>query len=61
VFVTLKVYDLLGREVATLINAEKPAGNYNIEFNAHNLTSGVYLYRLQAGKFSDVKKLLLLK
>jgi hypothetical protein len=60
-FVTLKVYDILGREVATLINTEKPAGNYNVEFNAQNLTSGVYFYRLQAGKFSDIKKLLLLK
>jgi len=60
-FVTLKVYDILGREVATLINAEKPAGNYKVEFNAQNLTSGVYVYRLQAGIFSDVKKLLLLK
>ena len=60
-FVTLKVYDILGREVATLINAEKHAGNYNVEFNAYNLASGVYVYRLQAGKFSDVKKLLLLK
>jgi len=60
-FVTLKVYDILGREVATLINAEKSAGNYNVEFDAQNLTSGVYVYRLQAGNFSDVKKLLLLK
>lgn len=60
-FVTLKVYDILGREVATLINAEIPAGNYEIEFDAQNLTSGVYVYRIQAGKFSDVKKLLLLK
>jgi len=60
-YVTLKVYDILGREVATLINAEKPAGDYNVGFNAQNLTSGVYVYRLQAGKFSDVKKLLLLK
>lgn len=65
-FVTLKVYDILGREVATLINAEKPAGTYEVEFsakgeNAQNLTSGVYVYRLQAGKFSDVKKFVLLK
>jgi hypothetical protein len=60
-FVTLKVYDILGKEVATLINAEKSAGNYNVEFNAQDLTSGVYVYRLEAGKFSDVKKLLLLK
>jgi len=60
-FVTLKVYDLLGREIVTLINTEKPAGNYNVEFNAQNLTSGVYIYRLRAGRFSDTKKLLLLK
>ena len=60
-FVTLKVYDILGREVATLINAEKSAGNYNVEFDAQNLTSGVYVCRIQAGNFSDVKKLLLLK
>ena len=62
-FVTLKVYDILGREVATLINAEKPAGTYEVEFTAKggSVSSGIYVYRLQAGKFSDVKKLLLLK
>ncbi len=60
-FVTLRVYDILGREVATLVNAEKPAGNYNVEFKAQNLTSGVYIYRLQAGDFSSIKKLILLK
>jgi photosystem II stability/assembly factor-like uncharacterized protein len=62
-FVTLKVYDVLGREVATLVNEEKPAGNYEITFNAelYNLTSGVYFYRLTSRNFSETKKLLILK
>ncbi len=60
-FVTLKVYDLLGREVATLVNEEKPAGSYTVLFNGENLASGVYIYKIRAGSFSAVKKLLLLK
>ncbi len=68
-FVVLKVYDLLGREVSTLAKEYKNAGKYEIEFNASNLTSGVYFYRLQAGDpslrsgqgFSETKKLILLK
>ena len=60
-YVTLKLYDILGREVATLVNAEKPAGNYLVEFNAANLPSGVYFYRIQAGSFNQVRKMLLLK
>lgn len=60
-FVALKVYNLLGQEVATLVNENKIAGNYNINFNASNLSSGVYLYKLDAGKFSAVKKITLLK
>ncbi len=59
--VTLKVYNLLGQEVATLVNEEKTVGFYRIRFDGSNLASGVYFYRLQAGKFSDVRKLLLLK
>ncbi len=59
--VTLKVYDILGREVATLVNAKKAAGNYQVEFNGSKLASGVYIYRLQTGNFSAVKKLVLLK
>lgn len=58
---TLKVYDILGREVATLVNEEKPAGNYEVEFNASNFSSGVYFYRLQAGSFSDTKKFVMTK
>jgi len=60
-FVSLKVYDILGNEIATLVNEEKPAGLYNIEFNAAELTSGVYFYRITAGKFVETKKMILLK
>ena len=59
--VTLKVYDILGREIVTLVNEEKPAGEYEVEFDATNLPSGVYLYRLTAGNFSETKKLVFLK
>ncbi len=60
-FVTLKIYDVLGKEVATLINEEKPAGTYEVTWNAGNLPSGVYFYQLKAGSYSATKKLLLLK
>ena len=59
--VTLKIYDVLGNEVATLINEYKPAGSYEVDFNASNLSSGVYFYKLIAGNFSAVKKLMLIK
>jgi len=59
--VTLKVFDLLGREVAVLVNEEKSAGNYEVEFNASGLPSGIYFYTLKAENFSDTKKLVLLK
>jgi len=59
--VTLKVYDVLGREVSTLVNEEKLPGNYEVNFNSSGLASGVYLYRLQAGKFSQTKKFILMK
>jgi hypothetical protein len=58
---TLKIYDVLGREVTTLVNEEKESGEYTIEWDASNFPSGVYFYKLTAGKFSDVKKLLLMK
>jgi hypothetical protein len=60
-FVTLKVYDLLGREIATLVNEEKPAGEYEVEFNGYTLPSGIYFYQLKAGSFSETKKMILLK
>jgi len=59
--VTLKVYDILGREVATLVNERENAGTHTVKFDAVNLASGVYFCRLQAGTFTDMKKLLLLK
>jgi hypothetical protein len=59
--VQLKVYDLLGRESATLVNAEQKPGNYSVEFNSNELTSGVYFYLLQTNEFSDVKKMLIVK
>ncbi|MHB8852947.1 MAG: T9SS type A sorting domain-containing protein [Ignavibacteriaceae bacterium] len=58
---TLKVYDVLGNEVATLVNEEKPAGNYEVTWNADNFPSGVYFYQLKADNFTATKKLLLLK
>ena len=58
---TLKVYDVLGNEIAKLINEYRSAGKYEIEFNAAKLSSGVYFYRLEAGNFTNTKKLVLLK
>jgi hypothetical protein len=60
-FVTLKIYDILGNEIATLVNEEKPTGEYEVVFSGTNLPSGIYFYKLTAGKFSDTKKLVLLK
>jgi flagellar hook protein FlgE len=57
----LAVYDLLGREVAVLVNEQKPAGKYQATWNASGSTSGVYFYKLQAGSYSETKKLMLLK
>jgi hypothetical protein len=59
--VELKVYDLLGREVANLVEEEQTAGNYKIEFDASKLSSGIYFYRLQSGGFTNTKKLILLR
>ncbi|HPS64372.1 MAG TPA: T9SS type A sorting domain-containing protein, partial [Ignavibacteria bacterium] len=59
--VTLKVYDMLGREVASLINEFKQAGYYSMDFNASGLSSGVYFYKLQANDFTDIKKMVLIK
>jgi hypothetical protein len=58
---TLKVYDILGREVATLVNKYRQAGKYETEFNAEALPSGVYFYQLKAGSFVVTKKMLLIK
>jgi len=60
-YVTLKIYDVLGREVATLVNKPEIAGTYSVVFDAADLPSGLYFDRFQAGTFSETKKLLLLK
>jgi hypothetical protein len=59
--VKISVFDILGREVMTLVNDTKQPGNYNVEFDASNLASGVYIYKLQSGDFTDTKKMLLIK
>ncbi len=60
-FVSIKVYDILGNEIAVLVNEELNAGFYNINFDASNLVSGLYIYRIQSNNFVDVKKMLLVK
>ena len=60
-YVTLNVYDLHGREVAALVSGRFPAGKYQFEWDASGLASGVYYYRLQANKFVETKRLILLK
>jgi len=60
-FVTLKIYDVLGKEVETLINKEMEAGRYKIDFDAAGLTSGIYFYQLKSGEFSSTRKMTLLK
>ncbi|MBL1215695.1 MAG: peptidoglycan DD-metalloendopeptidase family protein [Ignavibacteriae bacterium] len=60
-FVTLKVYDLLGKVVASLVNESKAAGNYKINFDAKSLSSGIYFYKIEAGNFNAQRKLVLLK
>ena len=59
--VTLRVYDVLGKEVMTLVNEQKPAGNYSINFSAANLSSGAYFYRLESGEFKDIKRMIIVK
>jgi hypothetical protein len=60
-FTKLKVYNVLGKQVATLINKELEAGNYKVDFNAGDLPSGIYYYSLTAGNFKETKKMLLLR
>ena len=60
-FVTMKVYNLLGQEVSTLVDEYKNAGTYKVDFNASNLSSGVYFYKIDAGNYTNVKKMILMK
>lgn len=59
--VKLTVFDVLGNEVATLLNEQKEAGDYSIEFNGEKLSSGVYFYKLESGQFTDIKRMTLIK
>ncbi len=59
--VQLKIYDVLGKEVVTLVNKQQSPGNYSVTFNASNLPSGIYFYKLTAGNFSQIRKMILLK
>jgi arabinogalactan endo-1,4-beta-galactosidase len=60
-FITLKVFDILANEITTLVNEEKPFGNFYVEFDGSDLPSGVYFYRMQTGNFTDIKKLILMR
>ena len=60
-FITLKVFDILGNEITTLVNEEKPFGNFYVEFDGNDLPSGVYFYRMQTGNFTGIKKLILMR
>ena len=60
-FVTIKVYDVLGNEIATIVNEEKTIGSYEVEFDASELTSGIYFYQLKADNYIETKKMVLLK
>jgi hypothetical protein len=60
-FVSLKIFDALGREVNTLVNEVKVPGSYSVDFNGTNLPSGIYFYKLQTENYSETKKMLLIK
>jgi hypothetical protein len=59
--VSLTVYDILGKEISTLVNEKKPAGSYEVEFGTQGLQGGIYFCKLQAGKYTEIKKMTLLK
>jgi photosystem II stability/assembly factor-like uncharacterized protein len=59
--VTLTIYDMLGRQVETLLDETKPAGSYKVNFNANNLPSGMYFYKIQSGDYSQTKRMMLIK
>jgi hypothetical protein len=59
--VVLKIFDILGNEIETLVDEEKPAGEYKVEFNGTSLTSGIYFYQLKAGNYIETNKMILLK
>ena len=60
-YVSLKVYDILGNEISTLVNEVKSPGSYKVNFNGSNLSSGIYFYKFNAGNYSSINKMILLK
>ncbi len=58
---TIRVYDILGKEVVTMVNENKEAGRYLVSFNAANFSSGIYFYTIHSGKFSQTRRMTLLK
>ena len=60
-FISLKVFDLLGREVSTLVNEKQNAGTYSVQFDGSNFSSGIYFYRLSSDNFTETKRMILLK
>jgi len=61
VFVKLTVFDLLGREVTTLVNEQMQPGSYNVDWDASNFPSGVYFYKIESGDYSESKRMVLVK
>ena len=59
--VSIKVYDVLGREITTLVNEQKAPGNYSVTFDASDLSSGIYFYQINAGEFNQTRKMILMK
>ena len=60
-YVKIKVFDILGREVSTLVNSEQNAGSYSIKFDASKLSSGIYFYSIETPNYTNIKKMMLLK
>jgi hypothetical protein len=60
-FTTLKIFDITGREIQTLVNEQLQPGTYEVTFDGTNFSSGIYFYKLSAGEFSDIKKMILIK
>jgi hypothetical protein len=60
-YVSLKIFDVLGKEIETLVSAKQNAGSYKVEFNGEDLPSGIYFYKLEGADFSEIRKMVLLK
>jgi len=61
IYVSIKIYDVLGREIEVLVNEFKTAGRYSVTFDGNNLPSGIYYYKIESGNYTQVRKMILLK